>query len=319
MSEVFPSILVRTSNLRRAATLALIGLAPLAGCNLNKLTANATAGMLEVGSVVMDRESDVEFARQAFPASLKTLETFLVSSPENRSLLLLLARGYGSYAFAMLEGEIERAQLEGSTAEVDAYTRRAKNHYLRGRDYGFRLLARPALQEAAFAGDLKRVDEALKELKTDDVPGLFWATYCWLSVINLSKDDAEVLTGLSAVERMLARVIELDPDYNAGSPLLMRAVYLTSRPVAFGGKPAEAKAVFEQAMAKWGTKNLLVPYLYARFYCPAVQDQKLFDQLLNAVVSADVAAEPDLRLNNEVARDRARFWQAHADKLILPQ
>ena len=58
----------------------LLGSLALAGCNLNKLTANATAGMLEYGSIAMEREADLEFARDAFPASLKTLETFLVSS-----------------------------------------------------------------------------------------------------------------------------------------------------------------------------------------------------------------------------------------------
>lgn len=290
-----------------------------AACNLNKLTANATAGMLEFGSIAMERESDLQFAREAFPASLKTLETFLISSPENPSLLLLLSRGYSSYAFAMIEGDLERADMGGTDEQVDEYTRRAKIHYLRGRAYGFRLIANAKLEKAALAGDLKTLDAELAKLKKADVPGLFWTTYGWLSVINLSKDDAKVLTGLSAVEHMLDRVIALDPDYNAGAPLLMRAVYLVSKPVAFGGKPAEGKKVFDQVMAKWGTRNLLVPYLYARAYCPQVQDRKLFDKLLNGVISADVANEPDLRLNNEVARARARFWKAHGDDLILSE
>jgi predicted anti-sigma-YlaC factor YlaD len=303
----------------RVRSFVLLGSLALAGCNLNKLTANATAGMLEYGSIAMEREADLEFARDAFPASLKTLETFLVSSPENESLLLLLSRGYSSYAFAMIEGDLEYAGSEGTDAQVDEYTRRAKIHYLRGRTYGFRLLAHAKLEKAALDGDLATLDAELAKLKKDDVPGLFWTTYGWLSFINLSKDDAKVLTGLSAVERMLDRVITLDPDYNAGSPLLMRAVYLVSKPVAFGGKPAEGKKVFDQVMAKWGTRNLLVPYLYARAYCPQVQDRKLFDQLIEQVISADVASEPDLRLNNEVARSRARFWKAHADDLILSE
>ncbi|MBK8720192.1 MAG: hypothetical protein IPN32_36630 [Deltaproteobacteria bacterium] len=93
----------------RTAVVLAGALACAAACNLNKLTANATSGMLEFGAVAMDRESDLEFAKDAFPASLKTLETFLISSPENQSLLLLLARGYNSYAFAALEAELERA------------------------------------------------------------------------------------------------------------------------------------------------------------------------------------------------------------------
>ncbi len=292
--------------------------AALSACNLNKLTANATSGMLEFGAVAMDRESDLEFARGAFPASLKTLETFLISSPENESLLLLLARGYNSYAFAILEGDLEVARLHGTTEHVDELTRRAKIHYMRGREYGFGLLARPALRKAAESGDMAKLDAELATLKKKNVAGLFWATYGWLSTINLSKDDADALRGLTAIEHMLARVLQLDPDYNAGSPLVMQAVYLASRPVVFGGKPAEAKKYFEQAMTKWGDRNLIVPYLYARFYCPEVQDRKCFDALIHKVLATDVAAEPDLRLNNEVARARGRFWKEHVDRIILP-
>jgi TRAP transporter T-component len=290
----------------------------LGACNLNKLTANATSGMLEAGSIAIDRESDLELARLAFPASLKTLETFLVSSPKNESLLLLLARGYNSYAFAILEGELERADTDGTDAEVDELGRRAKMHYLRGREYGFRLLDKPELEQAARKGDLAALERELGKLKKDDVPGLFWATYGWASAINLSKDDPDMLVGLGTIEHLLAKVIALDPDYNSGAPLLFRAVYLSSRPKAFGGKPEEAKAAFDRAMKAWGDRNLLVPYLYARMYCTEVQDMPLFQSLIKQVLAADVAAHPDLRLNNEVARSRARYWSARADDLILP-
>jgi TRAP transporter TatT component family protein len=304
--------------LRPLLASACAGVMALGACNLNKLTANATSGMLETGSVAMDRESDLELARLAFPASLKTVETFLISSPKNESLLLLLARGYNSYAFAILEGDLERADEGGTEAQVDELGRRAKLHYLRGREYGFRLLDEPALEQAARKGDLAALDRELADLKKDDVPGLFWATYGWASAINLAKDDPDMLTGLGTIEHMIDRVIALDPDYNSGAPLLFKAVYLGSRPKAFGGKPEQAKAAFERAMAAWGTRNLLVPYLYARIYCPAVQDMALFQKLMKQVLAADVTAQPDLRLNNEVARARARYWSARAEDLILP-
>lgn len=301
------------------ATAAIALLVAGAACNLNKLTANATSGMLEVGAIAVDRESDLEFARYAFPASLKTLETFLVNSPENEALLLLLARGFNSYAFAIVEGDLELAMAtNGTDAEIDELTRRAKIHYLRGSAYGFRLLDKPDLEKAARAGDLAKLDAELAKLKKEDAPGLFWAGYGWASAVNLAKDDAGALTGLGAIEHIMAHAVKLDRHYNAGAPLIFQAVYNASRPVAFGGKPDVAKKWFEQAMAEHGQDNLLVPYLYARFYCPQVQDQKLFDALLGKVLEADPTRVPDLRLNNEVARKRARFWKAHADDLILP-
>ncbi|MCA9707970.1 MAG: hypothetical protein KDK70_19110 [Myxococcales bacterium] len=300
-----------------AAAGALLALAP-AGCNVKKFTADTTAKNLEYGSVAMDREADLEFARYAFPASLKTIETFLVSSPENRSLLLLLARGYNAYAFGIVEADLERAQLDGPEESVQQLSRRAMIHYLRGREYGFRWLGRPALQEAAQKGDLEAVDAQLAKLKAADAPGLFWAVYGWASAVNLAKDDPEMMSGLPVIERMMNRAFELDPDYNAGAPYALLGVYHASKPPALGGEPKTAKGYFDRGLKAHG-ENLLLPYLYARFYAPMVQDRKLFDAMIAKVAQADVTAHPDLRLTNEIARDRARFWAAHVDEIILSE
>lgn len=298
-----------------AATVLLAG----SGCNFNRIAANSTSGLLLYGSVAMDREADIEFARYAFPASLKTVETFLVNSPDNENLLLLLARGYNSYAFGILEGDLDRARVSGSFEQAEALARRAKIHYLRGREYGFRLLNRPALEKAAKGDDLEALDAELAALKPDQAPGLFWAAYGWSSAINLAKDDASMLTSLPVIEKMMARMVELDEGYNGGAPLLFHGVYHAAKPKMFGGKPELSKEFFERAMASHGETNLLVPFLFARFYCPLVQDRKLFDELLNKVAAADVTAHPEMRLTNEIARDRARFWATHVDEIIVDE
>lgn len=303
---------------RLAAASALVVVA-VGGCNIKKLTANTTAKNLEYGSVAMDREADLEFARYAFPASLKTIETFLVSSPENRSLLLLLARGYNAYAFGFVEADLEHAQLDGPEEAVESLSRRAKIHYLRGREYGFRWLGRPALEEAARKGDLEALDAELARLEKEDAPGLFWTVYGWASAVNLAKDDPEMMAGLPVIERLMNRVLELDPDYNAGAPYALVGVYHASKPPALGGDPKMAKDYFDQGMAAHGESNLLLPYLYARFYAPMVQDRALFDTMIGKVADADVTAHPELRLTNEIARDRARFWATHVDEIILSE
>ena len=288
-------------------------------CNLNRITANSTSGMLMYGSVAMDREADIEFARYAFPASLKTLETFLVNAPDNENLLLLLARGYNSYAFGILEGDLDRARLSGTEEEIEDLMRRAKIHYLRGREYGWRLLNRPKLQEAALADDYETLEAELAALKEESAPGLFWVAYGWSSTINLSTDDADLLASLPVIERMMARMVELDEDYNGGAPLLFHGVYHASKPKMFGGKPELSKEFFERAMVSHGESNLLVPFLYARFYCPQVQDRELFDSLIAKVAAADLTAHPEMRLTNEIARDRARFWAANVSEIILEE
>lgn len=318
LTSTIRSAIRALSTLAPAALLGCV-LGSNAGCNINRITANSTSGMLAYGSVAMDREADVEFARYAFPASLKTIETFLVNSPENENLLLLLARGYNAYAFGILENDLDRANVSGPETLIDDITRRATIHYLRGREYGFRLLNRPALEQAARTDDLETLDEELAKLKTDQAPGLFWAAYGWSSAINLAKDDASMLVSLAVIERMMARMVELDEDYNGGAPLLFHGVYHSAKPKMFGGKPALSKEFFERAMASHGESNLLVPFLYARFYCPQVQDRALFDELLGKVMSADLTAYPEMRLTNEIARQRAIFWAEHVDEIILEE
>jgi hypothetical protein len=302
---------------RVAVAGALVAIA--SACNVKKFTADTTAKNLEYGSVAMDREADLEFARYAFPASLKTIETFLVSAPENRSLLLLLARGYNAYAFGIIEADLERAELDGTEAAVESLSRRAEVHYLRAREYGFRWLDRPKLKAAALEGDVDALDAELAELEPEDAPGLFWAVYGWASAVNLSKDDSEMMTGLPQIERLMNRVYELDPHYNAGAPYALLGVYHSSKPAALGGDPKKAKSYFDEGMAEHGEENLLLPYLYARFYAAMVQDRELFDAMIAKVAGADVTAHPDLRLTNEIARDRARFWAANVDEIILSE
>ena len=287
------------------------------GCNMHKMTADMTAGPVRTGSIVMDREADLEFAAQAIPASLKTVESFLVSSPDNPDLLYVLARGYSAYAFGMIERELEKVQITGTEEQVESLTQRAVMHYLRGREYGFRLLAMPALEKAARAGDLPAVDRELRNVTKEQAPALFWTTYGWGGAANLGQEDPELVAALPVLERMIGRVIELDADFEHGLPLLFLAVYYSSKPAMAGGDPGKAKELFERAMKAHGQANLLVPYLYARFYAPAVQDRALFEEMMNKVLAGNVLANPDLRLVNEIARDLARFWLANADELIL--
>jgi hypothetical protein len=146
----------------------------LFGCDLQRLTVNQTADVLFQGSVALDREADPQFAREAMPASLKTLETFLASAPDNEKLLEMLARGYYSYSFAFLEGDLERARTYmAEEEEIKLISSRAVGFYLRARDYGFDLVGSDAFRTAALAGDEAKIKSELKKLKKGHAAGLF--------------------------------------------------------------------------------------------------------------------------------------------------
>ena len=287
------------------------------GCSLQKMAVSQTADVLYTGSIAMEREPDPVFAEQAIPASLKTLETFLVSAPENEKILELLARGYYSYAFGFIEGDLERAQIElAPESEIQELTDRAVLHYLRSREFGFQLLDKPAFEKAAREGNEDKLQSELKKLEAEDVPGLFWVGYGWASAINLKQDDSDMVARLGVVEKIMSRVEELNDDYFDGGVHFFFGVLYASRPPMFGGDPEEALKHFEIAMEKNGTKNLMIPYLYARYYATQTQNRELFVEMMHRVETANLDTVPDRRLNNTIAQKRARFWLENIDELI---
>jgi len=50
----------------------------LAGCDLKEFTVSTTAPVLKVAAQSLPQETDVQLARDSAPASLKTVEGFLV-------------------------------------------------------------------------------------------------------------------------------------------------------------------------------------------------------------------------------------------------
>src|SRR6185503_8166966 len=125
--------------MRSLAGLALV-LLPLAGCKsfFNKFTADSTANALRNGAPAIDTQSDPQFVREAIPASLMPVETFLYSSPENKILLETLAQGYSQYAFGFLEDDIEAMGDSDGDAKA-RLMRRATDFYDRAAGYGLRL------------------------------------------------------------------------------------------------------------------------------------------------------------------------------------
>jgi len=294
--------------------------ASLAGCSLNKITADSTAGALFEGKSAMEGQADVKFARASFPASLVTMETFLISSPENEEFLELLAEGYFSYAFGFLEWDLERSQLNDvEEEELEDMAARARIHYLKSRSFGFRLLDNEEVKKAALANDIDALKKAFDDLDEDDVPGLFWTAYSWGALINISQSDPDMIASLGTVEAMLKKCEALDDTYYYSGVHLSLGVFYAMQPKALGGKPEKAKAHFDIAMERHGNENLFAPYLLARYYAPAVQDGKMFKSLLGKILNTQVEKYPTLRLNNEIARIRAKFWLENQDELIFEE
>ncbi|MGM0556466.1 MAG: TRAP transporter TatT component family protein [Myxococcota bacterium] len=304
-----------TSRWSTVVLFVVVGVA-LSGCSLQKMTVRQTANVLWDGQQALEGDPDPSFARDALPGSLKTIETFLESDPENEKLLRMLAKGYFSYTFAFVEADLERAQIEHASEErIDSLKESAVKGYMKSRNYGLRLLDED-FRKAAENLKLQKVEKKLAKMDEDDVPGLFWAAYGWGSAANLAQHDSDMVAALPIVEVMMRRVIDLDEEFFYSGPHMFFGVYYASRPPMFGGKPDKAKEHFEKAMEQNGKKNLMIPFLYARFYATQVQDRELFERLLNGMRDVNVEQHENVRLNNEVALDRAQYWGERIDDLF---
>ncbi|MCH7922040.1 MAG: hypothetical protein IH975_03255 [Nitrospinae bacterium] len=278
-----------TSPFRAGGALLLVVL--LAGCIGEQILVRASVGLAKLGAASIQEEGDLPLAEEATASQLKLAEGMLKADPRNPELLLLLARGFGGYAFAFVEPEDPR---------------RAATFYRRGLVYGWRLIDRHGGLTPALAGnDEAEVRRALAGLSTDAVPGLFWTAYNWAGWINLERDNPEALADYWKVEAMMVRALELDETYFDGGAHLFFIVSLASRPAMLGGNLAEAKKHYEQVVALTEGRFLLAHVLFATSYAVQAQDRGLFVRLCKRVLEAPPTTIPRWGLLDAVARQRA--------------
>ncbi len=298
------------------ARLALAVLLLASGCSLEKMTVDQTAAVLADGSRAFDSETDPELARQAIPASLKTMESFLEAHPEQPILLRLLAEAYTNYAFGFIEDEAERLQDENPKA-ADELRSRALNYYLRARGYGLRLLALDHEDLAAALAKGQLPQGALSELTADDVPALFWIANPWSAAINVGKQDPALVAQLPLVHAIVARAAELDATYFHAGPLMTLGALAASVPPALGGQPKLAQKYFEQAIAATHGNFLMISVLYAKTALVQLGDKQAYVATLEKVLATDPDADPQMALANRLAQRRAQRYLAAADDLFF--
>jgi hypothetical protein len=296
---------------------ALVGVSGCQGA-INRFTVNSTAPVLKLGSAAIDMEGDAVLAREAAPASLKTVETFAVITPENPYLLEVLANGFSQYTFGFLEDDLEAMgsqESEARTKLVDRCT------YLYERSYGYAVrLAKLSDKkfEESLKGDTRTLEAELQRGfgGVEDAPGLYWAGLSLGSAINLHRDDMNRVADLPKAIALLERSHFLDPNYFHHGAALTLAVVYSSQGKAMGGDPDKAKKLFEEAIGGTDGKFLMAKVLFARFYATVTQDRPLFEKTLKEVLDAPIDIWPEQRLANTLAKRRAARYLAQAEDLF---
>ena len=262
----------------------------LAACSMGQVVVRSSQVILDSGIVAMNRETDIDLAREAMPANLKLLEGMLIEDPENEQLLLYAAQGFYGYSYGFVDHE-----------DRD----RAKVLYRRCYGYGrdaLRLAGLSLDPATAFPNELQ---DAVAKLDQRAIPALFWSANCLGKWIDLNRSDPAGIAGLSNAAILMQRVLELDEAYYHAGPHMFFGVYYGGRAPMFGGDFDRAETHFRRANEINGEKLLLVDLLHAEYLDRQQLDRDEFNKRLTTIVEAPNDLFPEMALVNAIARKRA--------------
>ena len=293
----------------------------LTACSTRKMTVRAVSEVMANGVAAYEKDDDLDLVEEALPANIKLLEALLESDPQNRQLLVLLARLYASYSFAFLDGRIEAAELTGMASEtggssVAEMKKTAVRYYRKGNEYALRALEirHPAAREQL--ADSSKAGSFIRSLDREEMPALFWYGFTLSADINYNRDSISAVGKGHLVEKAMQRVIEADESYFYGGAHLVLLVYYGSRSPLMGGKPELAIEHYRRLEQINGKGFYLADLYYARFVLYQQQDRPQFTAVLNRILQ-EPATEERFRLYNRIAADRAQIYLNAADRLFI--
>jgi predicted anti-sigma-YlaC factor YlaD len=285
----------------------------LSGCSVREYAANQAADALSASGGAFASDNDPELIRDAAPFSLKAMESLLEQNPGHVGLLAATSRGFTQYAYAFVQQdgeELEATNLQLSNEKLQ----RARNLYLRARDYGVRGLdaKHPGLAEAL----RKNPRASVARVQREDVALLYWTAAAWAAHINLSKDQPAAIAEIPQMEALIDRALTVDEAWEAGAIHTFLISYEPARQGARGDALARSQQHFERAMALSGGKQAAPLVALAETVSIARQDRQQVQQLLEQALRVDVNAQPQQRLANLVMQRRARWLLSRTDDLI---
>jgi hypothetical protein len=279
----------------------------ISGCSLNRLAADALGDAISANRNVYAADNDPELIRQALPFGLKIFESLLDVTPNHQGLLLAASRGFAAYAF-LVQNDSEHSSATPSSETHN----RVRNLFLRGRDYALRGLG---ARHPNWVDQLNRNPrKALSRATKDDVALLYWAGVCWGGAIAAAKNDLKLIVDLPLAGALVQRVLELDEGYDFGAADEFFIAYEASRP---GGSITRARQYYQRALELSGGQRASVHLALAE--AVAVKEQNLaeFRALLALTITASQSDDPDFRLVNTIARQRALWLEQHIQDLFV--
>jgi predicted anti-sigma-YlaC factor YlaD len=286
----------------------------LNGCSVRKFAVNKLGDSLANSGTTFSSDNDPDFVGQAIPFSLKLIESLLAETPQHRGLLFAAASGFTQYSYVYVQQPSE--VIESTDVEKSAELRtRARNLYLRARDYGLRGLETKHRGFTALLNENPK--SAVRVARAADVPLLYWTAVSWGAAIALSKDHPELVAQQPQVESLIDRAYELDPGYEHGVIEQYLISYESARQGVKGDFALRCKEHFDRAV-QLSAGQLASPFVaYAESVSIQKQNRTEFDSLLKKALEVNPDARPEWRLSNLIMQRRARWLLSREDELFL--
>ena len=285
----------------------------LSGCSLKQVALNSVADMLSSGTGgSFSQDDDLQFVGEALPFALKLMEAINDGTPEHVAMKLTLASGFTQYGVVFVEWPATQAKYddfgayEHGRARARGFYQRASNYALDGLD----------LLHADFRSRLMSdFDALMAEMTAADVPLLYWLGAAYISAATTNPEDPEMFGLIPVGASLLQRCFALDPDWNDGA---IRELMISLEPNLPGPGGAERSREHYDTVAALRGETSAGPHVaLATAVALKAQDRDEFVRLLNLALDVDLNADPDNRLANDYAQQKAAFLLDHLDDLFF--
>lgn len=271
--------------------LGLSSLLLISSCSIDQMLVRASTPMIAGGVEALNHETDLALAEDSIPANLNMLKGMISIDPENAELHTFAAQAYYGLSYGFNE---------------DNRPERASAFYLRGMEHGLTAL------EINGAKDLKNstiadFEKQVGGMDEDEVAAIFWTASCWAKWIDMHRDDPEAIAELARATALMQRVIELDDTFYYGGAHMYFGVYYGSRSPLLGGNFEKSRLHFDRAREITDSKLLIPDLLQAQYLARQQHDQQDFHDRLTAIVNAPDDLMPELGLQNQIAKRKAKI------------
>lgn len=303
--------------LARHSKLGVFGLLIVLSFSSCAMFSNILADSLtgEGSNEVFTGDNDPKLVGDALPFAIKLYESLLAGNPKHPGLIRTTGSLYVMYANAFIAGPSDYFGIDKADEKIAA-GKRALNLYLRGRGMLINGLENsyPGFRDAVLEGDPTKW---LAKMGKKDVAFLYWIAAAWFGALSQDTMNIGLSMHMPNAKRCLDRAYALDPDWGQGSLDELYIQVLASIPPELGGSVELAQKHFERAL-ELGKDGNASPYIAFASTVLVNQQKKIeFVAMMEKALAVDIDKDPERRLVNTLAQQRAHWNLNHLDDFFI--